>query len=127
MPAEFRVAVIGHTGRGDYGHGIDTVWARFADQCEVVAVADADEKGRAEAAKKLRAPAAFADYREMLDEVKPQIVAIGPRWLDQHRDMVLAAAERGIHMYMEKPMCRTLAEADQMVAACEKQIGRAHV
>jgi predicted dehydrogenase len=34
--------------------------------------------------------------------------------------MVLAAAERGIHIYMEKPMCRTLAEADQMVAACEK-------
>jgi predicted dehydrogenase len=34
--------------------------------------------------------------------------------------MVVAAAERGIHIYMEKPMCRTLEEADQMVAACEK-------
>jgi predicted dehydrogenase len=56
----------------------------------------------------------------MLDEVKPDIVSIGPRWLDQHRDMVLAAAERGAHIYLEKPMCRTLAEADEMVAACEK-------
>jgi predicted dehydrogenase len=125
MPAKYRVAVIGHTGRGNYGHGIDTVWKRFPE-CQVVAVADADEKGRAEAVKRLTSedgksvPKGYADYRQMLDAEKPQIVGIGPRWLDQHRDMVLAAAERGIHMYMEKPMCRTLAEADQMVAACQK-------
>jgi predicted dehydrogenase len=123
---KYRVGVIGHTGRGNYGHGVDTVWAQFPDQCQVVAVADADEKGLAEAVKRLSnaerkiAPKPYADYRRMLDEAKPEIVAIGPRWLDQHRDMVLAAAERGMHMYMEKPMCRTPAEADQMVAACEK-------
>ena len=29
-------------------------------------------------------------------------------------------ADRGIHMYLEKPLCRTLAEADEMVAACER-------
>ena len=120
MPAKYRVGIVGHTGRGNYGHGIDTVWARFKDLCEVVAVADADEAGRAEAAKRTGAAKTFADYRQMLDETKPQIVAIGPRWLGEHRDMVLAAAERGCHIYMEKPMCRTLAEADQMVAACEK-------
>lgn len=119
MPDIFRVAVIGHTGRGNYGHGIDTVWAKFPN-CQLVAVADADPNGLAAAAKKLQAPQTFADYREMLDKVKPNIVGIGPRWLDQHRDMVLAAAERGIHIYMEKPMCRTLEEADQMIAACEK-------
>jgi predicted dehydrogenase len=121
MPTKYRVGIIGHTGRGNYGHGIDTVWAHFKDRCEVVAVADADEKGRAEAVKRVQAPKAYADYRQMLDEAKPQIVAICPRWLDQHRDMVVAAAERGMHIYMEKPFCRTLAEADQMVAACEKK------
>src|SRR5438105_386877 len=120
MPARFRVGIIGHTGRGNYGHGHDVVWLQFKDRCEVVAVADADEKGRAEAVKRVGAPKAFADYRQMLDEAKPQIVAICPRWLDEHRDMVLAAANRGLHIYMEKPLCRTLAEADEMVAACEK-------
>src|SRR5215471_7143174 len=120
MPTKFRVGIIGHTGRGNYGHGIDSVWAHFKDRCEVVAVADADEKGRAEAAKRVQAPQAYADYRQMLDEAKPQIVAVCPRWLDQHRDMVLAAAQRGMHIYMEKPFCRTLAEADEMVAACDK-------
>jgi predicted dehydrogenase len=57
----------------------------------------------------------------MLDEVKPDLVSICPRWLDQHRDMVVAAAERRVRgVYLEKPMCRTLAEADEMIAACEK-------
>ena len=119
MPAMYRVGVIGHTGRGDYGHGLNTVWSQLPN-CEVVAVADPNESARNAMVQKLKASKGYADYRQMLDEVKPQIVAIGPRWVDQHRDMVLAAAERGIHIYMEKPMCRTLAEADQMVAACEK-------
>ncbi|MGE0756188.1 MAG: Gfo/Idh/MocA family protein [Pirellulaceae bacterium] len=120
MPKKYRVGVIGHTGKGNYGHGVDMVW-REMPNCEVVAVADADEKGRADAAKRLNAPQAFADYRQLLDETKPDIVGIGPRWVDQHRDMVVAAAERGIHIYMEKPFCRTLEEADQIIAACESK------
>jgi predicted dehydrogenase len=115
------VAVIGHTGQGNYGHGIDTVWSHFESECQVVAVADADEKGRADAVSRLKAPKAYADYRQMLDEVKPQIVAIGPRWLNQHRDMVLAAAERGCHIYMEKPFCRSPQEADEIEEACRRR------
>ena len=114
-----RVAVIGHTGKGNYGHGLDQVWLAVPG-CELVAVADADEQGRSEALQRLQVSKGYADYRKMLDEVKPDIVSIAPRWLDQHRDMVLAAAERGVHIYLEKPMCRTLGEADEMVAACEK-------
>jgi predicted dehydrogenase len=35
--------------------------------------------------------------------------------------MVLAAVERGVRgIYLEKPLCRTLEEADAMIAACEK-------
>lgn len=115
-----RVAVIGHTGRGNYGHGIDTLWLDLPE-AEIVAVADADERGLATAVERLKAPKGYADYRQMLAEAKADIVAIGPRHVDQHRDMVVAAAEasaRGI--YIEKPLCRTPAEADEMVAACEK-------
>ena len=119
MPDTYRIGVIGHTGQGNYGHGIDTVWLQLSN-CKIVGVADADEKGRAAAVNRLKAPRGFADYRKMLDETKPDIVAVCPRWLNQHRDMVVAAAERGMHVYMEKPMCRSLAEADQMAAACEK-------
>lgn len=115
----YRVGVIGHTGRGNYGHGLDTVWLELPE-CEIVAVADPHETGLAAAIKRLGSPMGFADYRKMLDECNLDIVAIGPRWLDQHRDMAIAAAQRGIHIYMEKPFCRTLQEADEIVAACEK-------
>ena len=115
----YRAAVIGRTGRGDYGHHLDEVWTGLPN-VELVAVADDDKMGLAKTAAKLKAPQAFADYREMLDKAKPDLVSIGVRWLDQHRDMVVACAERGIHMYLEKPFCRTLAEADAMVAACEQ-------
>ncbi|MCX8035816.1 MAG: Gfo/Idh/MocA family oxidoreductase [Candidatus Sumerlaeia bacterium] len=116
----YRAAVIGHTGRGDYGHSLDLAW-RGLPNVELVAVADADEKGLAAALKRLGVEKGYADYRRMLDEVKPDLVSIAPRWLDQHRDMVVAAAERGVRgVYLEKPMCRTLAEADEMVAVCRK-------
>jgi len=119
MASKYRIGVIGHTGRGNYGHDVDRVWLEIPD-CEIVGVSDPDEKGRQAAAQKLKVTQTFADYRKLLDETKPNVVSICPRWLDQHRDMILAAAERGIHIYMEKPFCRTLAEADQIVAACEK-------
>lgn len=115
----YRIAVIGHTGKGNYGHGIDTAWLKVPG-CEIVGVADADEAGLAAAVKRLKAPQGFTDYRRLIDETKPDIVAIGPRWLDQHRDMCLAAAAAGAHMYMEKPFCRSPAEADEIIAACEK-------
>jgi predicted dehydrogenase len=119
-PARYRVAVIGHTDRGNYGHGLDVVWLEIPD-ARIVAVADASEQGLAEAVKRLGNPKGYRDYRRMLDEVKPDLVSICPRWIDQHRDMVVASAERGVRgIYMEKPMCRTLAEADEMIAACEK-------
>ncbi len=118
--ARYRVAVIGHTGRGNYGHGLDSVWLELPET-RIVAVADADPTGLAAAVKRLENPKPYDDYRRMLDEVKPDLVAIGPRWIDQHRDMVVAAAERGVRgIYLEKPLCRTLVEADEMIAACDR-------
>lgn len=119
MPKKYKVAVIGHTGRGNYGHGLDRVWLELPE-CEIVGVADANPAGLKAALGRLKTDKGFADYRELLDQTKPDLVAICPRWLDQHHAMVLAAAERGIHIYMEKPFCRTLKEADEMVGACEK-------
>lgn len=119
MRKKYRIGVIGHTGRGDYGHGIDRVWLELPE-CEIVGVADADPAGLATAVGRLRAPKGYADYRQMLDELKPDIAAVCPRWIDQHHAMVMAAAERGIHVYMEKPFCRTPQEADEIVAACER-------
>ncbi len=118
--AKYRVGIIGRTGKGDYGHGLDTVW-KEVPEVEVVALADDNEAGRAKAVERTGAQASFADYHEMLDKAKPQIVAIGPRWVDQHFELIMACVERGCHIYMEKPFCRTLTEADQIVAAVERK------
>ena len=117
---KYRVAVIGHTGCGNYGHGLDRVWLDVPGT-DIIAVADADPDGLSKAISRLGGVKGFPNYRRMLDEIQPDLVSIAPRWLDQHRDMVVAAAERGVKgIYLEKPMCRTLAEADEMITACEK-------
>jgi predicted dehydrogenase len=116
-----RVAVIGHTGRGNYGHGIDTVWKRTTETA-IVAVADANPEGLTQAKKRLGVDEGFEDYRKMLETVAPDLVAVCPRQPDQHRDMILAAIASGAKgIYVEKPFCRSPREADEIIAACNKQ------
>jgi|GEM_PF-4298528 len=43
---KYRVAVIGRTGKGNYGYSLDNVWLK-CDCAEMVAVADEDEQRRA--------------------------------------------------------------------------------
>ncbi len=118
---KLKVAVIGHTGRGAYGHGLDTMWLKIPET-RIVAVADADAKGLEGAQKKLNLDKGYADYKVMLKESKPDIVSIGPRFIDEHFDMTMAAIESGAKgIYMEKPFCRTLEEADAIVEACQKK------
>jgi predicted dehydrogenase len=115
------VAVIGHTGRGNYGHGLDTVWLEVPE-AKIVGVADANAAGLVAAKQRLRLDRGFESYGEMLNAVKPDIVAVCPRQPDQHRDMTLAAIREGAKgIYVEKPFCRTPAEADEIIAACERQ------
>ena len=112
------VGVIGHTGQGNYGHGEDTVWLKIP-QTKIVAVADADPKGLADAAQRLGGVKAYADYKVMLAEAKPDIAAICPRHIHEHRDMIVAAVETGVKgIYVEKPFVRTLSEADEIVKLC---------
>lgn len=118
-----RVAVIGHTGRGDYGHGLDTVWKRIAST-KIVAVADANAAGLEKRIKRLNLDkaAGFADYPKMLQSVRPDVVAVCPRHADQHHDMILAAIESGCKgIYVEKPFVRTPGEADAIVKACQER------
>ena len=55
MANEYRVGVIGSTGRGNYGHGLDTVWREFP-KTKVVAVVDDNRDGLAKAVKRLGNP-----------------------------------------------------------------------
>ena len=114
----FRVGVIGHTGRGNYGHGLDVVW-NLLKETNIVAVADANAGGLAKAKSKLKTDHAYADYRDMLKKEKPEIVAVCPRHVDQRVPMITAACEAGAKgIYVEKPFARSPEEADQIAKAC---------
>jgi predicted dehydrogenase len=114
-----RVGIIGSTGRGDYGHGVDTAF-KDLDGFEIAAAADADPAGLASAGKRLGVTKLYADYREMLSREKLDMVSIAPRWLTDRVAMVTAAAEAGCHIYLEKPFAATLQDADAMRAACDR-------
>lgn len=65
-----------------------------------------------------------ADYARMLDEVRPDIVALGVP-TDLHAAMAVQAARAGVAgICGEKPMARNLAEARDMIQACEKEGAR---
>ena len=119
MAATYRVGVIGATGKGNYGHGLDTAFQGGA-QAEVVAVADENAEGLRKAGERLGVKCLYRDYRQMIAAERLDIVSIGPRWVSDRVPMVKAAAEAGCHIYCEKPFASGLADADAMIAACHK-------
>jgi predicted dehydrogenase len=117
-----RAAAIGHTGRGNFGHGLDLIFRRL-DGVRLDAIVDGNEEALEESQTRSGAARAYADYREMLEQEKPDLVSVGPRWTDQHYEMVKAALEAGAHVCCERPLCRTLKEADELLAlAAEKNL-----
>lgn len=116
----YRAAVIGRTGKGDYGHGYDMIF-KGLDNVELVAVADENPEGLKKAQARTGAQRAYTNYRELLEKEKPDLVSIAPRWPDCHREMALAAIEVGAHIFMEKPIAENLSDADDIVKAAEKK------
>lgn len=129
MTKTYRVGIIGRTGKGNYGHGVDTAFTKLSN-VQIAAVADEDSQGRDAAQRRTGAARGYADFRDMLSREQLDIVAICPRWIDQHHEMLVAAAEAGCHIYMEKPFCRTLVECDDVVNQLDMRhlnLGIAHI
>lgn len=118
--AQYRACVIGDTGHGGYGHNLHLVWGLHPD-VEVVALADPDEEGRMRRAAEAGAQRTYADYRQMLEEEKPDLVSIGPRWTVNHLQYMLDCADSGAHGILEKPLAVDLVEADTIIDATEEK------
>ena len=80
---------------------------------ELVAVVDTDP-GRAAAAATATGASARADFREIFDQVDAVTIAVPT---ELHRDVALPFLEQGTAVLVEKPMARSLTEADELVAA----------
>ena len=58
----------------------------------------------------------FADYGEALAAVRPDVVSINT-WPDTHADYAVRAFQAGAHVFVEKPLAETVADAERAVAA----------
>ena len=84
---------------------------KFAACSQLLALADVDvERGR-EVARALRCDV-VADYRELLGSIDAACIAV-PTAL--HHDVATACLEAGVHVLVEKPLARTLDEADRLL------------
>jgi len=64
----------------------------------------------------------YADYRDMLADPEIDAVSIVTMW-DQHTAPAIAALEAGKHVFLEKPIASTVADAQKITAAGAKAKG----
>lgn len=121
--AQERKLKAGLIGCGWYGLVI-TKAALEAGGVEVTAICDVDTdhlKISADEFEKLQGsrPKAFKDYRDLLDVKGLEVLFIGtpPHW---HALQFIAACEKGLDIYCEKPLSYDVKEGLAMVSAAEK-------
>ena len=115
-PDKTRLAIVGL----DHDH----VWGILKDianepDAELVAISETQEVLVNRAKQRVPATVKFyADYKRMLDEVKPDAV-IATTENDRHLDILRECAARHIHYSTEKPMAANAADAREMERLAE--------
>lgn len=92
--------------------------AAFAEPgCDLVALADPDEKAHAMAAE--LGTAYYADFAAMIETERPDGVVIAAP-TDLHAPIGIACAARGIHLLVEKPIAADVESGAELVSAAER-------
>src|SRR4029077_12457547 len=86
------------------------------DRFSLVALADPSRTVREALGARYGVSGLHADYRSMLDaEDLDAVVVCTPH--GTHAEIVLAALAAGLDVFVEKPMCITVSDADEIIAA----------
>jgi predicted dehydrogenase len=101
------IGIIGAGGRGwDNLQGVKSE--------RIVALADVDDERAAEAFKAFPNAVRYRDFREMLDKEKSLDAVVVSTPDHTHAVAAIAAMRRGLHVYCEKPLARSIYEARRM-------------
>ncbi len=115
--AKVKVGIIGSQFEADIHAASFQI---MPEEAEVVAVASPTPGHAEKLAKKYSIARVFLDYRQMLLEPDIEMVTItAPNSL--HAQMTIDIANAGKHVVCEKPLCMTLAEADEMIDTCRRK------
>jgi predicted dehydrogenase len=108
---------LGVVGAGIWGAMHARAYAQNAN-VELAAICDLDEERARRLAGQYGAGQVFTDVDKMLDLGLDGISVATPD--GAHAEIVLKAAQRGVHVLVEKPLATTVAECQAMVAAAEQ-------
>lgn len=111
---------VGLVGAGDISRNHFIAWARAA-RAEVVAVCDRDAARARARADEFAIPTVYTDAREMLAREDLDVLDVAT-WRDTHAELVRLAADHGVDVLCQKPLARTLDEAEALVADVEGRI-----
>jgi myo-inositol 2-dehydrogenase / D-chiro-inositol 1-dehydrogenase len=105
---------IGIIGCGRVTNALHLPALRHVPEARVLAVADVDAGRLQRMADAHGIPARHADYRALLDDGAIDAVAVCVPARD-HVELALAALDAGKHVFVEKPLALSLADADRLV------------
>lgn len=87
---------------------------------EVVALVDANPSALGAKAKALGVAKAYTDYKQMIEEVRPDVVHnCTPNGL--HYEINKYVMEQGIHIYCEKPLAITVEQGEELARIAEER------
>jgi hypothetical protein len=93
--------------------------AALRDRFTLAAIAEPSRTVREALGARYGVPGLYAGYRELIDAGEVDAVVVcSPA--GTHAEAVLAALDAGLHVFVEKPMCITLADADAIIAARDR-------
>jgi hypothetical protein len=105
---------------GSGGQGSSNISAAAPTE-NIVALCDVDDRRAAATFKRFEKASKFKDFRQMLDKEGKNIDAVIVAIPDHmHATAAMWAMERGKHVYVQKPLVRTIWEARQLRAAAAK-------
>ncbi len=94
-------------------------FARFVPDAQITAIFSRTAEHAERVARHWSIPQWFTDVDELIAKADCEVVDIClPNFL--HHRVAVAAARAGKHVIIEKPLCVTLEEADDMIAVCRE-------